>query len=428
MSQETNRRQFLGLMGVSGAGLLAGAASTDAAAQTAPAEEKELPLIDSPPVLQCPTENSIAVVWAVGTPTAGYVEFGTDKENLDQAAFGDVFGLKAYNERFLQIRLEGLKPNTRYYYRTATCSFRYVNAYSFQRGEPVYSEVYSFVTPGVNQESCSFSVMNDTHQNQPTLKKLTARLAELDSDYTIWNGDLVHSVDSPKLVVEAMLRPGDAAFAAERPMLFVPGNHDYRGVWARNLHYALPTWEHSDPLDVKNGRNFVVRTGPLALIGLDTGEDKPDHHPAWAGQARFEPYRVAQRDWLARVVKRPEVATAPFIVAFCHIPIFDSNPNANGGDVLERWAQFQRQASNLWGPILSEVGAQVVVAAHTHRFRHDPASGDRKWAQIVGGGHQENGPITVIHGKADGEKLELAVDEINSGKELGRWTFPKRNV
>lgn len=423
---ETNRRNFLGLLGVSGAGMLAGSALSNSPLQ-ARETAAERPLVDSPPVLQCPTENSIAVVWAVGQPAAGYVEFGTEKEKLENTAHGEIFGLKPYHDRFLQVRIEGLKPNTRYFYRTATRSFQYITAYKFESGEPVYSKVYSFTTPGPNKDTGSFSVINDTHHHQDTLKLLTHRLAELGSDYTIWNGDLVSSVDSADQVVDGIIRPANSDFAAERPLLFVPGNHDYRGVWARNLPQALPTWNHPDPLDRKNGRNFVVRTGPLALIGLDTGEDKPDHHPAWAGLARFEPYRIAQRDWLQRVMKRPEVATAPFAVAFCHIPIFDSRPDANGGDVLERWAQFQRQAGNLWGPILSENGIQLLIAAHMHAFRFDPATPDRKWAQLVGGGHTRK-PITVIHGKADAEKLEVVADELAEGGELGRWTFPKRKV
>jgi hypothetical protein len=164
------------------------------------------------------------------------------------------------------------------------------------------------------------------------------------------------------------------------------------------------------------------------MIGLDTGEDKPDWHPAWSGLAKFEPYRIAQRDWLERALKSEAVASAPFVVAFCHIPIFDSNPNANGGDALENWASFQRQAGNLWGPLFTKYGVQLVIAAHCHRFRYDAPTPDRTWTQIVGGGHEPKGQITVMHGKASADTLEVVVDELNTEKELGRWTLPKRNV
>ena len=420
----TDRRRFLRFLGVSGAGLVAG---IPLSGQSVSAQETpERPLVDSPPVLQCPTENGITVVWAVGRPAAGLVEFGTDKEKLDQTATGEILGLNAYNDRYLHVRLEGLKPNTRYYYRTVTAPLIFHHGQKLERKESVAGDVFSFETSGAGKETVSFSVINDTHNNQPTLKRLMEKLAGIGSGYTVWNGDLVNSYDNSEIAVEAILRPGGAAFATEHPILFVPGNHDYRGKWARNLSLALPTWEHEAPEDRRLSRNFVVRTGPLAMIGLDTGEDRPDWHPAWAGLAKFEPYRIAQRDWLERALKSKAVASAPFVIAFCHIPIFDANPNANGGDVLESWASFQRQAGNLWGPLLTQYGVQLVIAAHMHSFRYDAPTPDRTWTQIVGGGHEPKGQITVIHGKVSENSLEVVVDELNAGEELGRWTFPKR--
>ncbi len=416
-----NRRLFLG-------GFAAGATGIFATSQLSGAAETpaQKPLVDSPPVLQCPSDEGITVVWAVGEPATGWVEFGLDADKLDQIADGVTLALKPYDERFLRIRLNGLKPETRYYYRTATCSFRYVNAYKFERGEPVYGDIRSFTTPGPGQAAASFSVINDTHQNQKTLKLLTDRLAAIGSDHTVWNGDLVHSVDDADMVVASMLRPADAPFAAEKPVLFVPGNHDYRGVWARQLDRALPLWPLTDLTDQGLGRNFALRNGPLALIGLDTGEDKPDRHPAWAGMAKFEPYREAQRNWLDRALRRPEIANAPFIVAFCHIPLFDADPNANDGDQLEGWAGFQGQAAKLWGPLLTEHGVQLLVCAHKHRFRCDAPAEGRSWMQLVGGGHGDKEQVTVIHGKATADKLEVVVDELRSGQQLGAWTLSPR--
>jgi len=162
------------------------------------------------------------------------------------------------------------------------------------------------------------------------------------------------------------------------------------------------------------------------LIGLDTGEDKPDNRAEWAGLARFEPYRVRQRAWLERVLLSEPVASAPFVVAFCHIPLFDPRPNANGGDLPTGYASFQRQAGELWGPLLTQYGVQAVIAAHTHRFRCDEPTADRTWAQIIGGGSSLERDVTVIHGKAEGDKLEIVVDSVSTNEELGRWTFAPR--
>ncbi|MDR0869435.1 MAG: metallophosphoesterase, partial [Planctomycetaceae bacterium] len=380
--------------------------------------------------LQCPTEDSIAVVWAVGKPAAGFVEFGTGKDKLDQKAVGTVRGLNAYHSRYLTVRLEGLKPNTRYYYRTGTAPLIFHTGHKLERQAEEYSNIYSFETPGEKKDIATFSVINDTHNNQNTLKELLMpKLAEVNSDYTIMNGDIVSSYDNSEVAVEAILRPGGAAYAAEKPMLFVNGNHDHRGIWARELPLAAPVWKPETPDDVNLlGRNFAVRTGPVALLGLDTGEDKPDWHPAWSGLANFEPYRIAQRDWLERTLQSPKVATAPFVVAFCHIPIYNPDPKANGGDVLEKWASFQRNCGKLWGPVFTKYGVQLVISAHIHQHKYYAPTEDRPWTHLTGGGHEPKGQVTVIHGKAQGDTLELVVDELNQKKELGRWKFAARKV
>ena len=46
-----------------------------------------------------------------------------------------------------------------------------------------------------------------------------------------------------------------------------------------------------------------------ALVGMDTGEDKPDGHPKWFGLANFEPYRKAQ-ETLVIPYKVPEAQPA----------------------------------------------------------------------------------------------------------------------
>ncbi|MDR1380479.1 MAG: metallophosphoesterase [Tannerella sp.] len=424
----TDRRRFLEVLTLSGAGLLTAPHLIAGEENSQEPASSGLPLVDSPPVLQRPTETGITVVWAVGQPAAGRVEFGTAKDALIRTAYGDVFGQNSHHDRFLRIEIEGLKSNTRYFYRTVTRPFKFINAYNFEQGEPVYGDVFSFETAGAKKTAATFSVINDTHNHQDTLEMLTRRLSQLGSDYTVMNGDLVNSFDNADQAVEAALRPGGAAFATGRPMLFVPGNHDYRGAWARNTGLLFPEWRQDHPDDRALGRNFVVRTGPLAMIGLDTGEDKPDIHPAWGGLARFEPYRAAQRDWLERVLNSQEVATAPFVVAFCHIPIFTDNPDDNGGDSLEGYALFQRQAGNLWGPLLSKHGVQSVIVAHMHRFKYDAPTPGRTWAQICGGGPGPNGDITVIHGRAEGNSLEIVVDDLHSAKELGRWTFSARKL
>lgn len=424
---ELPRRHVLSALMTAGLLPLAGGVVTSdivSADDAKPAEGTENPVATFP-VLQNPTPTSITVAWAVKTLATGWVEWGTTKD-LGQVAKNAEFGLNQLEERFLCVPFTGLAPNTTYYYRTATAAIKFKNAYDVKSAEPVYSEIYSFTTPGPAGETARFVVMNDTHQNQPTLKALTDRIPAFNPDYIIWNGDLLDDYASPDEIVRSILQPAGAPFAVEKPMLFTNGNHDHRGIWARKKNKALTPWVQDDPKFRSLGRNFAVRKGPLALIGLDTGEDKPDAHPVFAGLANFEPYRVLQAAWLAETLEKPEIASAPFIVAFCHIPLFDSDPDSNPGDIMTKSASWQRPSSQLWGPLLAKHRVPLLIAAHMHQFRYDAPAEDRSWAQVVGGGPNLEKNATIIHGEVADGKLTVTAEKLSDQSVLGTWTFAPR--
>ena len=43
---------------------------------------------------------------------------------------------------------------------------------------------------------------------------------------------------------------------------------------------------------------YSFNHGPVHIIVLDTGEDKADSHPVYAGLADFDKYRDSQAEWL----------------------------------------------------------------------------------------------------------------------------------
>ena len=413
-----DRRQFLaGLSaGAVGAGL-AGAAVADESGPDAAAVRANR-LIDSPPVLQNPSSTAVTVVWAVNAPATGWVECGPT-EQLGQRADLPRHGLNPLHGRFLSARINGLEPGKPVYYRVVSVPVNFKGPYQIERGEPVAGPVYRFTPPHPAAEAASFAVINDTHERTETLAALTKRLAADAPDFTVWNGDVFNDVRSDDQVVANVLRPAGAAYAAERPVLFTSGNHDVRGVHARALAHAISPWQREEPV----GRCFAVRHGPLALIGLDTGEDKPDRHPAWAGLANFEPYREAQAQWLRRALARPEVASAPFVVAFCHIPLWGL-PGDNPGDTLEGYAAFCRHAQRLWHPHLQAAGVQLLVSGHTHRHRYDAPADGRGYGQLVGGGPRIE-QATIIRGRASRDRLEVDATDL-AGRTLGTWRFQPR--
>jgi hypothetical protein len=190
------------------------------------------------------------------------------------------------------------------------------------------------------------------------------------------------------------------------------------------------------------GRNFAVRQGDIAMIGLDTAEDKLDSRDVFAGLFCSEPYREAQAKWLADVLERPDIKSAPYLVAFCHIPLYDPRPHVNPGDLRPNdkapgykadYAGWQRTCAQLWGPLLSRAGCQAVITAHQHRYRYDAPADDRKWAHIVGGGHEcgKRGSglfPTVIEGKVENGRLRVIVHNVHLKEDAGDFTFAPRKL
>jgi predicted phosphodiesterase len=417
-----DRRTFMGLLSAGAALGLGGAAGAAelAAREGLPTSRPVGKLIDSPPVLQHPSATAVTVIWAVSAPATGWVEYGPTPE-LGRRAELPAYGLNPYDSRFLSARIEGLTPGQRVFYRVVCVPVDFKGPYKIVRGEAVIGEIQEFMPPNPAADRATFAVINDTHEHADTLAVLTGRLTTEPADLTVWNGDVFNDVRSDEQVVAQVLRPAGAAYAARRPVLFTSGNHDVRGVHARSLARAIAPW----PAEGALGRCFTLRHGPLAIVGLDTGEDKPDRHPAWAGLANFEPYRAAQAAWLKGALARSQVASAPFVVVFCHIPLWGL-PGDNPGDTLEGYADYCRNAQQQWHGLLAGAKVQLVVSGHTHKHRYDPACAAHAYGQLVGGGPRPE-TATLIRGTVTPEKLAVELTDL-SGKRLGAWEYGPRGA
>ena len=439
---EMGRRNFL-----AGGALLAAGTVAKSASAMMPSEQrawdaynaappvKGVGILDSEPFLQAPAPDSMGVGFTVNHMSAGMVEVA-DNPKLENAKrfYAEGMPVARLDDRVALVRLVGLKPATRYWYRVGAAALTHPVGYWTKQTDPEWGKVYSFTTPGEGASS-HFAVINDTHEKWEAFKRVTDKLSDLAVPVAVWNGDIPSSLYKHREdIVRVMYKPGSGeGFAASMPVLVNRGNHDYRGEAAAQYEGVVMARlaNERSARDWQLGYNCAFRQGDIALIGLDTGEDKPDRHPANGGYTCFEPYRTAQTAWLADQFKRPEIASAPFVVAFVHIPLFDSRPGANPGTILEDYASWQKQAADEWGPILNANGVQLVVAGHKHCFRYDPPSGDRKWAQVVGGGPDldrrkvERFP-TVIEGKVVGGKLVVKAHNVLSGGVAGEFVFERR--
>lgn len=361
-------------------------------------------LMLSPPVMMAPREDGLEIVWAVSKLCRGRVELrGGAGDVWSQSA--DAFGMTAQGGKVLKVRLNGLTAGAAYYYRAITEEVD---------GEGEESSGWrQFRTLNPKQRASSFVVWNDTHEHHETIRKLEKGTPA--ADFLIWNGDICNDWHKEEWLVPTVLNPAGQDISVGRPLAMVFGNHDARGKWA----FQLP-----DVLATPNGRAYYAfRSGPIAVICLHTGEDKPDNHPSFGGRVAFEQLRREQAVWLEKVTRQPEMSEAPYRVVFCHIPLRWKKERKLSPDDYKngKYDSYSRMSRDHWHQTLVDWKAQVVISGHMHQVAHIPANDEFPYAQIVGGGPKLNN-ASMIEGKADEESLVIKVADVE-GRKLEEVTF-----
>ena len=442
------RREFLkgsiAVAGTAAVGVAHAAKCSDGACGYQPgAAGQALPLIASAPMLQNPAPTSMGVAFAVSAMANGFVEYSESPDMKDAVKVKcGGFRVTDMNDKVMLVRLTGLKPATKYHYRIGADRISYGGGYKMKNlGAETDPRIYSFTTAGEGAKA-HFCVCNDTHVKWPSFGLVVDKIAELRPSLAVWNGDACNTQETIESQIEIFLNPKVSRkdYASEIPFCLAPGNHDQRGLANRHLErvFMFRQPEERSSRDWDLGRNFAFRLGEVAMIGLDTGEDKPDRRDVFAGLFSNEPYRVAQAAWLKDALERPDIRSAPFVVAFCHIPLFDDRPWANPGGICDNgggkykhdFALWEKSCAELWGPLLKEHRVQLLIAAHEHEYRYDAPTADRPWAQIVGGGpnldEKRNRFQTVIEGKVEGGKLKVAVHDVHHGRIVGSFEYNAR--
>ena len=413
---------------------------------TSSAEGKgETSLIDSEPVLQNYAETSMGIAFSVTDWANGYVIFGEKPDLSDgRKVWCGGYRMTALDNEVIQVRLTGLKPSTLYYYRIGADRIEYKDGYHIRIvGNEESERIYSFRTAGREARS-HFCVINDTHASWKAVNPTINKVLELQPSCVIWNGDACNTEETVEAQKRIFFKPeiDRKDYAANIPYLFCPGNHDVRGLANQHLEriwmYRQPEERLSRDWDL--GRNFAVRMGDIAFVGLDTGEDKLDTNPRFCNLFVSEPYRVAQQTWLRDALKQPEIKSAPYLIALCHIPLYDPRPDMNPGDLYPAdvddkhkgdFAEWQRTCAKLWGPLLEKAKCQLLLTAHQHVYRLDQPNEEHKWMQIVGGGPNMTGKNeghypTVIDGEVRDGKLVVTIHNIYKGTVQETVTISKR--
>ncbi|QKJ31091.1 metallophosphoesterase [Mucilaginibacter mali] len=395
-----NRRNFLktGLT-IGGISLLNPVIAT---ASPTVADDKALE-IAAGPYLQTDFNNEMSVLWITTKNCNSWVEYGESQNNLDKKAYGDgKLGLKPA-ERLNCIRLKDLKPNCTYYYKIVSKEITDFQPYKVTYGKTVSGAVESFVNPDLKKNEISFVMLNDIHDRPNSIPDLLKLDKGNQRDFVFFNGDVFDYQTDEQQIINHMLKPCVDLFAKTTPFVYVRGNHETRGKFARNL---------ADYFD--NVANAAFTLGPVRFVILDTGEDKEDTHPVYADLVDFDRYREEQAAWLEQEVNRKEFKKAAFRVVLMHIP-----PRYSGD------AHGPVHCTKVFEPIMNRAKVDIVLSGHTHTYKvHAPASGLNSYPIIIGGGPQ-TGTRTITKVVANKEQLKVSMLN-DSGAEVGSYTLTKR--
>ncbi|HEY0272288.1 MAG TPA: metallophosphoesterase family protein [Chitinophaga sp.] len=403
MKDTTNsRRRFLrSLAGTGAAALAAGAWPAQAAAHwLQPAHPERGHVFTTAPYLQDPTANSMVVRWITNLSSYSWVEYG-ETEALGRKAHSITNGLvDAYN-RVNRICLDGLQPGTTYYYRVCSRQITTFQPYQLTYGDTIQSKVYAFRTFDAKPDTVSLLVMNDLHDHPASIPFLMGLRDPEPYDFVFFNGDVFDFQANEQQIVDHLLTPCTDTFAGTLPFMYVRGNHETRGCFRQHLpHYF------SNP---QERQYFSFTHGPVHFTVLDTGEDKPDDTPVYAGIVDFDAYRQEQAHWAEKVMQSDAFRQASFRVVLMHIPPYYS------GD----W-HGTLHCREMFNPLFNKYGVQLCVSGHTHKHGvHPPVAGQHQYPIVIGGG-PETGIRTLIKIKADAHALQLTMLD-DSRQEAGSY-------
>ena len=302
------------------------------------------PVILDGPFLLDTSETSTTIEWITDTPCQGSVEYGESKPNHDEIPQKD--GLIPVGTLH-RTEITGLLPGHTYQYRLISTRVVRLRPYYADKGHSLESPAYSFTTLDRAKPSISFSVITDTHEDVQRIDALMGMIDWKTTDFLVHEGDGVDWVENQDQLFDKWLRPLSEGLAHTKPLVYARGNHDMRGPFARSLGSYLSSAE---------GRFYFTRDdGPVHLIVVDTGEDKPDNNNEYSGLIADAPYREEEYSWLRDLPSTDKrMSEAPFRVIVMHQP---------------EWGWLNGE-NDKWTRLANQEHVDLVIAGHLHKFAY----------------------------------------------------------
>lgn len=359
------------------------------------------------PYLQNLSENEVTVVWTTDKPCKSWVEFSKKEDGksfysqLPRKAYASQDGLCCV-DTLHRVTVTGLEKNTTYFYRVLSQEVKELLPYRPVLGNIVSTDIWkkplTFTTLDGRQETLSMVMINDIHGKNDLQKKLLEMVPPQNVDMVVFCGDMCNYINKQSDIFTGFLDTSVGLFASRKPFVYVRGNHETRGAYARNFFRYLAGPE---------GKFYYAFTyGPIRFVVLDSGEDKPDTDVEYSGLVDFDNYILEQKEWLARELESPEFRAASFRVVLSHIPF------GKGG-----WYGSERLRKQLL-PLLEGARIDLMLSGHNHTFGFMDKGKVTAFPIIV----NSNNSVLTMFGSED--LLKVQVKQID-GKVLLEKEFSK---
>ena len=341
------------------------------------------------PYLQNPVGNGITVMWETTVPAYCWVEYGTDTTQLKRART-IVDGQVVCNNYLHKIRIDGLQPGQKYYYRVCSQEILLYQAYKKVFGNTAQSAFSEFTLPATDTDSFTAVVFNDLHQHTQTFRALCQQIKNVNYDFVVFNGDCVDDPVDHNQATSFISELTEGVCGDRIPTFFMRGNHEIRNA------YSIGLRDHYDYVGDRTYGSF--NWGDTRIVMLDCGEDKPDDHWVYYGLNDFTQLRNEQVDFLKKELSSKEFKKAGKRVLIHHIPLY-----GNDGKNL---------CANLWTKLLEKAPFNISLNAHTHKYAYHPKGElGNNYPVIIGGGYKMDGATVMILEK---KKDELRVKVLNA--------------
>ena len=347
------------------------------------------------------------IVWVTDVPGMSWVEIAPDSTDhfygrARQRYYDVLAGRKVLTDSVHRVRIEGLKPDTKYRYRVFTqevAEWRYDDWVTL--GKTACTDVWrgkphEFKTFSAKPREVTFLVLNDIHERAQFMKDLCKNVDFKKLDFVLLNGDMSNRLRNQQHMMEAYLDTCVRMFATHTPLFFNRGNHELRGQFADYLYRYFPT---------NNGKYYRLQhVAGIDFLFIDTGEDKPDEDIEYSGIVNYDQYREEEARWLRGLRESKQVGKHPLIV-FSHIP-----------PTLQKWHGPYHLQKTLM-PELNKMNVSVMLSAHLHAFGYQEPNEVINFPNLV------NSNNTYLLCRIANGKME--VDYVGlKGKDKKRFTFP----